>query len=302
MSLYNERHVDTDRAGDAQGGGNYATLMDFMNQKLITVAPFNETTISVVAAQHVLIDSSMVTGNLAIGGSATDETDGGVVAASLAGAIGTANTTAINDGLGNVTNLVEVREEDTHDSLLDTNGRKIYGLFQAASTSVDSDAIGAAASENCQVSFVIIAADGTVTLTAVTADIEIAVPKLYASRHLPAYRKEGSNAEAEVTAAPTTPSEPTVRKFIVTSQFAANEIITIGTGVGGGTGTATPTGDSITSLGGSGSAFNDDNRTRCRVNGDQLTKGTDAVWDSATTLHFSVIMDIGDTFEIEVAE
>lgn len=299
--MINERHVDADRAGDAKGGGNYPSLMDFLNQKLVTVAPFSETDIVVSAAQFALVDSTVTSGTIAIGGSSSNETTGGVVAASLAGAVGTADTTAINDGLGNVTNLVEVRDASSHDPILDTNGRKVYGLLQAASTVADGDAIGASGSENLQVSFIVIAADGTMTLTAVNGTIEIAVPKMYAARHLPAYRKDGSNAEADVTAPPTTPAEPKVRKFLVTADFAANEVIDISTGNGSTSGTATASGDTITSIGATSGDFDNDNRTRVRLNGYQNTKGTDAVWDSSTSFHFSVPLDVGDTFEVEVA-
>lgn len=300
MSLINERHIDADRAGDAQGGGNFPTLMDFLNKREVTVAPFSENNIAVSSAQFVLIDASLIAGTVALGTSSV-ESDGGVVAAALAGAIGTAATTNITDSLGNVTNLVEVREEDSHDSLLDSNGRKIYGLFQAASTVSDGDSIAASGSENVQVSFIIIAADGTLTLVSVNETVEIAVPKMYALRHLPTYHKAGSTAEAEVMEASAAPQEPVCRKYIVTADFAANEVITVSTGGGAGTGTSTPSNDTITSLGATAADFNNDNRTRARINGDQITKSTDVVWDSATTFHFAVALDVGDTFEMEVA-
>lgn len=299
--LINERHIDTDRAGDAQGGGNYATLTDFLNRRRVSVAPFSEADLVVSAAQFVLLDATNFPGTIALG-AASEETTGGYVAAALGGAVGTAGLTAINDALGNVTNLVEVRDAATHDSVLSAGGRKVYGLLQAASTVTDGEAVGAAASENLQCSFVEIGEDGTLTLVAIDGTFEVALPKMYAERHMPSYFKEGSTAEADVIAPSTVPSEPVCRKYIVTAAFAANEIITVSTGAGAGSGASTASGDTIASLGLSAGDFSNDNRTRVRVNGYQQTKGTDAVWDSSTTFHFAVPLDPGDTFEVEVAQ
>lgn len=300
MSLVNERHIDTDRAGDAQGGGNFPTLMDFMNRRRVVLAPFNEAD-QVANAQHVLINSADFPGVVALGTS-SEESTGGYNAAALPGAINNADNVVINDALGNVTNLVEVRDSTTHDPIMDSSGRKVYGLLQAASTVADGDAVGAAGAENLQVSFVIIDASGAMVLVAVNATVEFAVPRMYAERHLPSYYKEGSTAEVDIITPSVVPGEPVTRKFDVTAQFAANEVITVSTGAGAGTGTATPTGDVIASLGATPGDFNNDNRTRVRLNGTQLNKGEEAVWDSATTFHMNVIMDVGDTFEIEVAQ
>lgn len=304
MSLINERHVDTDRAGDTKGGGNYGTLMDFMNRRRVDMAPYSETDIVVAGAQFILVDDSMISGTIALGVN-SQETTGGIVAAALAGAVGTAAITSINDTLGNVTNIVEIRQATTHDPILDVvgaSGRRVYGLLQAASTVADGDAIGAAAAENLQLSFVYIDASGVLTLIAVNDSIEIAVPKLTAERHMPTYFKTGSVAEADVIAPSIVPSEPVVRKLVVTSAFAASEIITVATGAGAGTGASTPSGDTVATLGTTAPNFNTENRTRIRLNGTQVTKGSDVIWDSATTLHFVIALDPGDEVEIEAAE
>lgn len=299
--LINERHIDTDRAGDAQGGGNFATLTDFLNRRRVSVAPFNEADQIAAAVQFILINAGDFPGTIALG-TGSGESTGGFVAAPLAGAVGTAGVAAINDALGNVTNLVEVREATSHDSILDGSGRKVYGLLQAASTAADGDAVGAAAAENLQVSFIVIDDAGGLVLVSVSDTCELALPKMYAERHMPTYFKEGSTAEADIIAPSTVPSEPVVRKYSVTAAFAANEVITVATGAGAATGAATPSGDSITSLGLTVGDFNTDNRTRVRLNGNQETKSVDAIWDSATTFHFSVPLDPGDTFEVEVAQ
>jgi hypothetical protein len=299
MSLINERHVDTDRAGDAKGGGNFPSLMDFMNRRKVVFAPFNEADQS-ANGQFILLNSTDFPGNLAIGTSST-ESNGGIVCAQLSGAVGTAATDSINDAIGNITNLVEIREATSHDPLFDGNGRKVYGLLQADSTASDGDAVGAAGSENLQVSFVVVDSSGVMQSTSITETVEFAIPKMYAERHLPTYYKEGSSAEADVLLPSPVPGEPLVRKYVVTSGYAANEVIILNTGAGSISGSATTSGDSISSLG-LVSDFNNDNRTRIRVNGEQLTKGTDVVWDSVITFHFSVALDVGDTYEVEVAQ
>jgi len=51
MSLINERHIDTQRAGDAQGPGNFPSLMDFMNRREVKLNDFNINVISVTGQQ-----------------------------------------------------------------------------------------------------------------------------------------------------------------------------------------------------------------------------------------------------------
>ena len=296
MALINERHVIADRAGDAKGGGNYATLMDFLNRRRVALQNFVDTTISVSSAQFILIDSSMVTGTLAVG-TATQETDGGTMAAELAGSVGTAATTNITDGLGNVLNMVEVRDATSHDPIKDTGNRKVYALFQSENGVADGTAIGAAASENCQISFCVIDSSGALALTTVNGDIEISTPKVYAERHLPTIYKDGNYVDAEVLDPATI--APKIRSFLVTAKFAANEVITISTGAGT-TGTSTPSGDTIASIGASAGDFNTITTTQVWLNGARARKSAEAIYDSATTFHFSVKLDVADWFQVEV--
>lgn len=295
--LQNARHVHTARAGDAQGGGNYTTLMDYLNRRRIYCGPYIEGSIT-VNGQYILIDSSHVSGNIAVGAS-SNTTNGGIVAAQLAGAVGTAATTAVQDDVNHYINLCEIRDSATNDPLVDASGRRVYALFQCADSVTDGDAIGAAAAENVQVSFVTVGADSNFSLVTVIGDIEISFPFMYAERHMPAVMKEGVPVESDVVAAL---PEPLVRKYLVTSAFAADEVITVSTGDGAISGLSIESGDTIASIGPNATAFTNDNRTRVRVNGEQLTKGVEVIWDSSTTFHFVFALDPGDSFEIEVAE
>jgi len=297
MALHSERHIDTDRAG----GGNYSTLFDFLNGAEVMPLPFSEVDIAVSSAQYSLLDDSLNSGNIALG-LATAELDGGIMAAALAGGVGTASTANITDDNGHVLNLVQVRDAGTNDPIVEAGGHVVYGLLQAASTVVDGDAVGASGSENVQVSFVYIADDGTITLVALDQSVEIALNIVYAQRFLPAIRKSGAVPAREVIAASAVPSEPKCRKFGVTTAFLANEVITVATGAGATAGASTPSGDTITSIGATNTIFSEDNRIRARVNGAQATKEVEAIWDSATTFHFSVALDPGDSFELETAE
>lgn len=296
-ALHSERHIDTDRAG----GGNYATLYDFLNGSEVMPLPFSEVDLTASSAQYVLIDDSVNAGNLAIG-LGTAELDGGIMAVALAGGVGTASTANVTDDNGHVLNLVQLRDAGTNDPIIEATGHVVYGLMQCPSTATDGDAIGASGSENCQVSFIYIADDGTITLVALDQAVEVALNVVYSQRFLPTIRKAGAVPAREVIAASAVPSEPKCRKFNVTSAFAAAEVITVATGAGALSGAATPSGDTITSIGATSSVFEDDNRIRARVNGAQCTKAVEAIWDSATTFHFSVALDPGDSFEVETAE
>lgn len=287
--LHNVRHVGFPAALNAA----YDTVLEWFQGRDVYVMPWNEADLS-ANGQSILIDSSNFSGTIALGTASVE--NGGWHAAALAGAVGTAATSSLSDSDGHVTNLVDVRDADSHDPLLDSDGRKIYGLLQAASTVTDGDAVGAAASENLQVSFIVIAADGTITLTSVTATVEIRLPKLYKRMNWASYRKAGMVPVSDVIAASTL----SVRKFVVTTAFAVDEVITLSTGAGSVSGAATPSGDSISSIGADAATFIATNTTRVRFNGTQLTKTTD-LWETSSSIKTPVALDIGDTFEVEIS-
>jgi len=287
--LHNVRHIGF----PASLSAGYDTVLEWFQGRDVYLMPWNEADLT-AAAQHILIDATNFSGTIALGTTSTE--NGGWNAAALAGAVGTAATTTIADSDGHVTNLVEVRDAASHHPILDSSGRKVLGLLQAASTVTDGDAVGAAASENLQVSFVIIAADGTVTLTSVTATVEIALPKLYKRMNWASYRKAGMTPISDIISA----ASLSVRKFVVTTAFAADEVITLSTGAGSVAGVSTPSGDTISSIGVDAATFVATNTTRVRIYGAQLTKTT-AMWGSATSLQTPVALDVGDVFEVEIS-
>ena len=302
--MINSRHVNVLRPDT---GGKYTSLYDFLMRRRVMRMPFSEVqVISVSGAQFKLIDSTthLPAGVLTVlkTGFAGAITNGGVCASELAGAVGTAATTHIQDDLGNILNLVLVRDSSTHEELKTADGRTIFGLVQCANAVVEGAAIGAAASENTQISFVYIAADGTITLAAAfTASVEFQVNKLYMESHVPTIFLEGGNQEAIIVEPKV--AEPFSAYYTVTTAFAANEVITIATGAGAASGVSIPAGDYDSSqmiFPASAILFNAHNNIRVRLNGVQLIRGVEVIWDSTTTFHITSIMDVNDVLEVEI--
>jgi hypothetical protein len=92
--------------------------------------------------------------------------------------------------------------------------------------------------------------------------------------------------------------KPNVRNFVVTVRFEANEVITFSTGDGASLGRSTPSGDTVL-LPTSSALMISDNSCRILLDGMELLKGQEFIWDSQTTGHFPFILDAGDTFKIE---
>lgn len=91
-----------------------------------------------------------------------------------------------------------------------------------------------------------------------------------------------------------------VAKYVVTTAFVAEEVITLTTGAGATAGVTTASGDTAgVALGASANAFRDNNTIEILENGIEQVKSTDFIWDSATTGHFAIALDIGDTFTVK---
>ncbi len=296
----NSRQVDVLRPDT---GGNYTTLKDFMERRKILPMPFDEVQeIAVSAANFVKVDSTThLAGDTLTVLDATPPvtaiTNGGIAAAELVGAVGTAAITSHSDDLGNVLNLVRIRDASTHEEIKTAADQTVFGLIQCALNTAEGAAVGASASENTQISFVYIAGDGTLTLTTITDTIEFCVNKLYMEAHVPTIYLEGGNVD-HVLVEPKV-QEPLSRVLTVTAAFAANEVVTLATGAGAGTGTSDTTGDTVT-LDSSEALFNANNMIRVRLNGVQLIRDVEAHWDSSTTMHITTAMDVGDVLEAEV--
>lgn len=295
ITRINERDVAL-RSSDS----TFSTLKDFMDRRIVKRMPWVESQeLSIVSAQHSLIDSSVLSGTIAVGTSSTSS--GSYIGAELVGATGTAGTTYISDDDGNILNLVQIRDAETHDELKEGVGddaRSIYGLIQCSNGTADGATIGGLGSENLQISFVYYASDGTLTLaTAFTNDIEFQANKLVTQRKVHAIEMENGRTKIDIL---DSNIEPTKRGFTVTNGFDANEVITLSTGSGASAGTSTTSGDTLL-LQESNALFNDDNTTRVKLNGVEQRKGSgnDFIWDSTDSGHFTFILDIGDYFTIE---
>jgi hypothetical protein len=285
------------RGSDAKGTGNYPTHYDFMNKRTISSGAFIEGGIA-VNGQFALISSAVISGTLAVG-SASQETTGGFVAAALPGAVGTASASAFFlAGYDSVGNKCELRQATTNDPIT-VAGRKVFGLVQADIAAADGTAIGAAGSENVQVAFVVRAADGSLQLVSITDTIEIAFPRLTALRHEPALKVEGSSPEQDVVMSQ---PRPLSCDYEVTTRYLKNEVISLPTGAGATAGAATPaaTGDTISSIGATNGEFMSDHRIVISLNGEELVKNRGVFWDSGSTYHISVPMEVGDVFTVTV--
>jgi hypothetical protein len=289
MSKLNERQVAL------RSGGNYTTLKDFLDRRVVKTLPWSESAVVTVSgANYALVNSTMIpSGTLSIGVGSTES--GGIVAALLAGAVGTGSTNTLADSLGNVANLVKVRDATTHDPILTAGGYEVYGLIQAVSTASDGDPIGASGSENTQISFVYIASDGTITLTSVTDTVEFGRNACYVARDLPTYLVEGGGAGADAIQGAT--YDYYQATYTVTTAFVADEVITLSDGSGATAGASTKVGDTI-NLGASAAVFNADGKTQVYNNGLMQLKGSNVTWDTSGSMHFDTALDVGDEFMI----
>lgn len=293
MTNINERQIGL------KAGGNFSTLKDFLDRRVVRDIPFSETMVVTASAVNVkLIPSTIVPGTLAVG--IASVTSGGVVVASLVGAVGTGAITTISDSFGNLLNLVTIRDATTHDPITVGSGssaREVFGLLQSSNGVADGASIGGVGSENLQISFVYITSGGVITLTPVTATVEFTIAKLYQERNTPTIYKENGSRDTDILS---TNINPIVRKFEVTTTFPANAVITLTTGAGSPSGASTASGDTV-ALPATNTEFYNDNLNRVRLNGVQQFKGSgkDVVWDSTNSLHFLVQLDVGDVIEVE---
>ena len=287
----NERRVEL-----LSGNAVYSTLKDFLDRRVISNLPWSELAqVTVAGANIALIDSAMVTGNLAIG-VGSSESDG-IVATLLAGAVGTGSVNVTTDSRGNNTNMVSVRDSLTHDPVVTSGGFEVYGLIQAVSTASDGDAIAPNGSENTQISFVYIDGAGVITLTNVTGTFEFGRKVLTVLRNTPNYIQEGGNLAPDAIQGSVYANIE--RFFVVTTAFTNGEVIDISTGTGAGSGVTTVSGDAIATLGASAILFNADADTHVKEGGADSFKSVEAIWDSATTFHFNRVLDVGDRFSIQ---
>lgn len=283
-----------------QGGqGNYNTLQDLIERVRFVPQPvLNSQVITVAGVDVTLVDSSILSGVIAVGATSAYY-DGGICAAILPGAVGTASLATVLDDAGNIANKVFIQKADTHDPIT-TNGREVFGLLQCASTVTDGDSIGAAASENIQISFVYY--DSTRTLTAVSLNttFEFGVHKTFVEANLPQKLVLGAGPVPDVISRQ---PESLSRVFTITTDFAADEVFTITTGTGAIAGVSTiETGSDDIVLPSNADDFKAKKDLVFEYNGVELRKlgnSPEVSYDSPNSFHINEPLDIGDVLTIK---
>jgi len=276
------------------GAGTYASLKDYLDRRRVLPITFNETSkVTVAGVDFIVLDNGKITPATTIAKGTSTTENGGLFCKELGGAVGTGSVLVDTDSLGNILNMVELRDATTHDPILGPEDREVYGLIQCSNGVADGAAIGGVGVENVQISFVYVTSAGVITLTNVTADVEFVQNNVYLARYMPPIVLEGGSRDQDVL--PALHAEQ--GEYAVTAAFAAGEVITLLDGSGAGTGAATKTGETI-NLGASAAAFNGDNLTQVMLNGVEQRKGTDVTWDSSGTMHFTLPLDVGDYFEV----
>lgn len=284
----------------------YAGLKDFLDRKKVVPIPFNDSSsVAVSSAQHALlqdVDFPAATTDLprTIAKGKTTTTNGGVFCAALAGAFNAAATDSVSDDLGNVLNMVELRDAVTHDPVMDAGtDREVYGLIQCDNTAADGAAIGAVASENVQISFVYVDSAGAFQLATVNQTVEFVHNRPYLDRYLPTIVLEGGSRVQDVLNA----AEKTRRGFQVTTAYPALASILVTTGAGAPSGASTPDGKTLNAL---PAGFDTDDLWQVRLNGVVQRKGSgppagaiEVSYVDGTHIQFRDQLDVGDYFEIE---
>ena len=306
MSI-NARQINLLRSNTS---GTWTTLDSYLDRKRIIVMPWAEAQSVVLSAvQHIKIDSTihLPSGLLAVLTKNEEDTlvtNAGICAAELVGAIGTAATTNYKDAVGNILNIVSLRDSITHDKIT-TNvagvDYTVFGLIQTANSIAQGTAIAASGGENTQISFVYIAADGVLTLATLTATVDFNVNKVYIESQQPDVMMVGGRNEEMIVEDKAITA--LVSRHTVTTAFTSGEVITISTGAGGGSGASTavvtPTSSTI-NLPATEALFNNSNLYVIRFNGVQLIRDVEVEWESTTTFSINFVLDVGDVFEIEV--
>lgn len=273
-------------------------LNDYLDKAQVYNSTFSETrVVSCSNENYKLLPNTIVSGNIALG-ITTTQRNGGIFATALSGSVGTASTSNTTNSIGDILNLVHLRNATTHDPILDGSGREVYGLIQVSNTVVDGDAITGVGVENTQISFVVNDGTGTLTLVSLSGSIEFTLPLVYSNRNLPDLKRAGANIDKDVISV----SIPTITNtyYTITSQFAVNEIIDLTNGNGSIAGVATK--DGVTPLLPSTSAlFKSNGNVVILRNGVEGIKGTggDFEWVSSSSIRTNRRLKVGEILQIK---
>lgn len=290
--------------------GNFAGLEDYFNKRNVRRQPYNSTNAFTLgsSADFKLLDApthiangSVISRN-AVASISGASNQGGIVAAALAGLVGTAANTTITDSSGNILNLVEIRESVTNNPVVyqDVNtDRKVYGLIQCSNTVTDSDAVGVSGSENLQISFVYYNSSDVLTTVQIGAGTyEFQRNTLVAERYKPVLTLEGGAVERDVVDLKSV-VEMLEARYDITTSFPANDVWDLATGAGT-TGVSTPDGDYATiALPANATEFEDNPRVVVTRNGVEQQKGVTVIYNSSTMFHFVPALAIGERITVK---
>lgn len=272
-------------------------LNDYLDKAQVYNSTFSETrVVSCSNENYKLLPNTIVSGNIALG-ITTTQRNGGIFATALSGSVGTASTSNTTNSIGDILNLVELRDATTHDPIL-YNGREVYGLIQVSNTVIDGDSITGVGSENTQISFVVNDGTGTLTLVSLTGSVEFTLPLVYSSRNVPDLKRAGANIDKDVISV----SIPTITNtyYTVTSQFAVNEIIDLTTGNGSVSGVSTK--DGVTPLlPSTATLFKSNGNVVILRNGLESIKGAggDFEWVSSSSIRTNRKLKAGEILQIK---
>ena len=288
------RQINLDRPDPLR---TFSDLNGYMDRRVVFPTPYVDgQEVTVAGAEFVLVDSSMVAGSIAKGQTTTEHD--GIYASPLIGAVGSSSLLYETDDVGNVLNLIEIRIPDTNEAVM-VGDAQVFGLLQCDGSVTDGDAIGAAASENLQITFVTIDAYDSISLVSITETVEFTVNKVLLEGRRPEIQMIGNAAEDLLVIGADGAKSFVISSLLytVTGNFAPNEVITLSTGAGAVSGTASLIGSVIT-IGASAVEFNGDSKLEVWRNGAKQRKGVDVIWDSADSFHFIDPLSVDENFEV----
>lgn len=277
------------------GTGNFPTHKDFMQMPVTLPMSISDAPSVVVSGVNVLaISSSDIVGNIALGATSNIK-NGGISAASLAGAIGTGDETGVvTDATGNIWNLSRVLDASALTPIFNISNKQVWALTQAKSDAVDGDAIAASGSENLQVTFVVRSGTGFVTQV-ITDTVKIQFAELHCWNSLPATGIVlQTQSQGDMRFDPPAVGGADIPTFQTTVSLTATQTNNIYSVAASDTGYVT-SGD-VGDLGVDATDFNTRESKRIELNGVNQLKGTDVIWQTSTTFQFIGTVDSTDTF------
>jgi len=278
------------------GHGNFPTHKDFMQMPVILQTPISLSNSIVVSGVDVkLISSTNITGRIALGLDSKIK-NGGIVAAELSGSLGTADATAvITNAIGNVWNLSRVVDATTLTPIFNGANKQVWALTQAKGVT-DGDYVADSGSENLQVSFVVRSGSGFVA-QAISDTVKIQFQKLHCWNSLPAegilfniYGEGDMRFDPPPVGGVEAPKYQTIISLTATQTNGIYSISASGTGY--------VTSGDIGDLGVDATVFNTSVEKRVFLNGTLLLKGTDVIWQTATTFQYMGTVDSDDIFTV----